>query len=85
MIRVGFIALIVPTVALAACNSPDSGRDEIARESAERNAAIAAAMNHPALTGNDSSSAGKPLPPLPGVNAPAPKPPPDQQHERNHH
>jgi len=64
-----FLASGLITVAtLAGCNSPDPARNEIAQESAESNAVIQAAKNHPAISSHSSSATGKPLPPLPGVN-----------------
>jgi hypothetical protein len=66
---------------LSGCSSTGPASDEIARESAETNAVIEAARNHPALKGNSAEASGKPLPPLPGVNAAAPA----SNEEAEHH
>jgi hypothetical protein len=83
MIRLSFLSSVsITIVLLSGCNSSSGGK-EIARETAERDAVIAAAKSHPASAG-DSAATGKPLPPLPGVNAPAPKAAADQKHEHEH-
>jgi hypothetical protein len=66
---------------LSGCSSTGPASDEIARESAETNAVIEAARNHPALKGNSAEASGKPLPPLPGVNVAAPA----SNEEAEHH
>ena len=70
---------------LSGCSSTAPAGDEIARESAETNAVIEAAKNHPALKENSIEASGKPLPPLPGVTSPAPKTLPEQKHEPHRH
>ena len=70
---------------LTGCSSTGPASDEIARESAETNAVIEAAKNHPALKGNSAEASGKPLPPLPGVTSSAPKTLPEQKHEPHRH
>jgi hypothetical protein len=66
---------------LSGCSSTGPASDEVARESAETNAVIEAARNHPALKGNSAEASGKPLPPLPGVNVAAPA----SNEEAEHH
>lgn len=66
---------------LSGCSSTAPVSDEIARESAETNAVIEAAKNHPALKENSTEASGKPLPPLPGVNVAAPA----SKEEAEHH
>ena len=58
--------------AIAACSPQNSERKQVAREGADREAAVEAAKNHPANTGNPEAT-GQPLPPLPGVDTPVPK------------
>ena len=72
MIRAAFAVSSLVLATLAGCSSTAPASDEIARESAETNAVIEAAKNHPALKENSAEAAGKPLPPLPGVNVAAP-------------
>jgi hypothetical protein len=80
-----FVAIGLITVPmLAGCNSPDPASNEIAKASAESNAVIEAAKNHPALSQHSSSATGKPLPPLPGVNTPAPETSNTSQPEHHH-
>lgn len=86
MIRLSLLSSVAITIALlSGCNSSSGGK-EIARETAERDAVIAAAKSHPASAGN-SAATGKPLPPLPGVDVPAPTAAADQKHgpEHNQH
>lgn len=73
MNRIATGALVsVAFASVSSCNfAPE--KKQIAHEAAERDAAVDAAMNHPASTGNPAAT-GAPLPPLPGVNAPAPAP-----------
>ena len=71
MIRASCLSSLV-LVSLAGCSSTAPASNEIARESAETNAVIEAAKNHPALKGKSAEAAGKPLPPLPGVDVAAP-------------
>jgi outer membrane murein-binding lipoprotein Lpp len=72
MIRDSRVLSTLVLVSLAGCSSTAPASNEIARESAETNAVIEAAKNHPALTGKSAEAAGKPLPPLAGVNVAAP-------------
>ena len=72
MIRAAFAVGSLFLATLAGCSSTAPANDEIARESAETNAVIEAAKNHPALKENSAEAVGKPLPPLPGVNVAAP-------------
>ena len=72
MIRAVFTVSSLLLVSLAGCSSTAPASNEIARESAETDAVIEAAKNHPALKENSAEAAGKPLPPLPGVNVAAP-------------
>lgn len=83
MIRLSLLTLMsVSAAVLPGCNSSSDSK-EIARESAERDAVIAAAKSHPASTGN-SAATGEPLPPLPGVDVSAPKAATDQKHQHGH-
>lgn len=66
------VLIAICFASLSGCNSPNPDKDQIARESAERDALVSAAEGHPALKG-EKEATGKPLPPLPGVNTPAPK------------
>jgi hypothetical protein len=72
--------------ALSGCSSPDPQRNQIAKETAERNALLTAAQEHPAFKG-EGAATGNSLPPLPGVNAPSPKKatPDTNAPEHNHH
>jgi hypothetical protein len=81
MSRVALAATSIILTALTGCSSTAPVGDEIARESAETNAVIEAARNHPALKGNSVEASGKPLPPLPGVNVAAPA----SNEEAEHH
>jgi hypothetical protein len=72
MIRAVIAVISIILASLSGCSSTAPAGDEIARESAETNAVIEAAKNHPALKENSIEASGKPLPPLPGVNVAAP-------------
>ena len=87
MIRAAPTVLIAICVAsFSGCSSPNPEKDQIAREGAERNALVSAAHGHPAMKG-EKDAVGKPLPPLPGVDVPAPKSTSTHEHEpeHNHH
>lgn len=86
MIRAAFAISSLFLALLTGCSSTAPANSEIARESAETNAVIEAAKNHPALKGNSAEASGKPLPPLPGVNvaAPASKQSDDQAEHHDH-
>ena len=81
MSRAVIVATSVILAALSGCSSTAPVGDEIARETAETNAVIEAAKDHPALKGNSAEASGKPLPPLPGVNVAAPA----SNEEAEHH
>ena len=81
MSRAVIVATSVMLAALSGCSSTAPVGDEIARETAETNAVIEAAKDHPALKGNSAEASGKPLPPLPGVNVAAPA----SNEEAEHH
>jgi len=81
MIRTVIAATSMILASLSGCSSTAPAGDEIARESAETNAVIEAAKNHPALRENSTEASGKPLPPLPGVNVAAPT----SKEEAEHH
>ena len=81
MSRAVIAATSVILAALSGCSSTAPVGDDIARESAETNAVIEAAKDHPALKGNSAEASGKPLPPLPGVNVAAPA----SNEEAEHH
>jgi len=66
----GLIAICLASV--SGCHSPAPENNQIQRETAERDALVSAAHKHPSLTG-EKDATGKPLPPLPGVNAPGSK------------
>ena len=85
MIRTVIAATSMILASLSGCSSTAPAGDEIARESAETNAVIEAAKNHPALRENSTEASGKPLPPLPGVTMPAPKTLSEQEHEPHRH
>ena len=85
MSRAVIAATSVILAALSGCSSTAPVGDDIARESAETNAVIEAAKDHPALKGNSAEASGKPLPPLPGVTSPAPKTLPEQEREPHRH
>jgi hypothetical protein len=68
---------------LGGCSSPIPEKDQIAREGAERDALVSAAHAHPAMRG-EKDAVGKPLPPLPGVDVPAPKSTSTHAHEPEH-
>ena len=87
MIRAALAASSIFLASLAGCSSTAPANDEIARESAETNAVIEAAKNHPALKGHSAEASGKPLPPLPGVNvaAPASNQSDDEAEHHDHH
>ena len=85
MIRDTFVRTSLLLVSLAGCSSTAPANDEIARESAETNAVIEAAKNHPALKGNSAEAFGKPLPPLPGVSKPDQKVPSKDDHKPHQH
>jgi hypothetical protein len=72
MIHPAFALSTFCLASLAGCSSTAPASDEIARESAETNAVIEAAKNHPALARRSADATGKPLPPLPGVDVAAP-------------
>ena len=72
MIRAAFAVSSLFLASLAGCSSTAPANNEIARESAETNAVIEAAKNHPALKNHSAEAAGEPLPPLPGVDVAAP-------------
>lgn len=67
-----FVTASIALASLSGCNSQKPETKQIAREGAERSSAVEAAKKHPASSGN-SAATGKPLPPLPGVDVPAPK------------
>lgn len=87
MIRANFVLSSIVLISLAGCSSTAPASDEIARESAETNAVIEAAKNHPALKEHSAEASGKPLPPLPGVNvaAPASNQSDDEAEHHEHH
>ncbi|GAA4745195.1 hypothetical protein GCM10023264_08200 [Sphingomonas daechungensis] len=62
----------ISVASLGGCGSPDPQGQKIDKEGAERRALVAASHEHPSMKG-DQAATGKPLPPLPGVNAPSPK------------
>jgi hypothetical protein len=61
-----------PLIVLEACNSTDPTHEEIRRESAESNALIDAVNRRIEDTAHDTNLVGAPLPPLAGVDVPAP-------------
>jgi hypothetical protein len=87
MIRTAFAVSCLFLASLAGCSSTAPASDENARESAETNAVIEAAKNHPALKDHSAEAEGKPLPPLPGVDvaAPASKKSDGQAEHHDHH
>ena len=86
MIRIAHFALGFALLApLSACNSTASVDDELARESAETNALIDAAKRQLAAASPNGEDSGKPLPPLPGVDIPAPAANDAGADEEHHH
>ena len=85
MIAARFLALGLPIVSmLAGCSSTGPASNEIAQESAESNELIESAKSRLEASAHDNSMLGKPLPPLPGVNAPAPETSNSTQPEHHH-
>ena len=83
MSRTSLLVVVSITIAsLSGCNSQNSESKQVAREGQERDSAIEAAKNHPANAGN-AEATGKPLPPLPGVDTPAPKTENESGHEEH--
>lgn len=68
VLPVGFLFI----ASLAGCNLTSTASDEIAHESAESNALIEAANRRLENSAVDNSLVGAPLPPLQGVDVPAP-------------
>ena len=81
-------ATSIAIAALSGCNLKSPESRQIAKEGEERSSAVEAAKNHPASSGN-SAATGAPLPPLAGVDVPAPKSADDNSVEHmahdNHH
>jgi hypothetical protein len=74
MIAARFLALCLPIVSiLAGCSSTGPASNDIAQESAESNELIESAKARIEASARDNSMLGRPLPPLPGVNIPAPE------------
>lgn len=71
-LRCRLAATLLSLIVLGACNSTDPKHEEIKRESAESNALIDAVNRRIEETAEDTNMVGAPLPPLPGVDVPAP-------------
>lgn len=88
MIRPAPAVLVALCLAsIGGCGSPpDAQNEQIAKEGVERRNLLEASKEHPAARG-EKDAIGKPLPPLPGVNAPVPKKasPHDGMSEHDHH
>jgi hypothetical protein len=85
MIRTAHSIILLFLASLSGCSSTGPATDEIARESAETNALLEAAKNHPAVKDKSAEASGKPLPPLPGVTSAAPKTLPELEHGPHRH
>ena len=83
MSRAGFLSALLGLTSLAGCTSADPASNELAREDAERNALLEATQSRFEEAARNGSDLGK-LPPLPGVDYPAPKSPENSAAESHH-